>query len=242
MIRRTMLSLVAASVLCAAPNGRAQPASNPAAPPPQQAEARVSIRFPGGSIAEYTAAVKKAFPGANIAVAPGVELVRIAPVELTSVNFNEAMFAIPTLSESPVSVDWFSTTALVDGAAAVRHGREQRAELRVWPMSQLLTQVKPEDALSAIQTAVDMVQQGAEIKFHKDTQILLVRGTPDQLDAINQVINRMLENSAALRGEGRGAGEDAVRGLRAEREQLLQRVRDLEAQAWQFQERQSSKR
>lgn len=191
--RQIVLPLLAA-ILCAVAPALAQNAEKSADPAPRQQEARASVTFPGGTVAEYTAAVRRAFPGANIAVAPGIEAVRLAPVELTSVNINEAIFAIPTLSESAVAVDWFGTTAMVNGAAATKNsGVERPPVLRVFALAQVLSEMQPDDALAAVQTALDLVGPGATVKFHADTQLLMVTGTPAHINAAEQVVQMLFE-------------------------------------------------
>lgn len=197
-------------------------------------EVRSSIRFPGGTVAEYVAAVARGFPGGNIAVAPGVETVRVAPVELTKVNINEAVFALPTLCESPVSVDWFGNTAMVDGVAAKKRQADTRSlVLKVWSMAELLSRIKSEDALSAIQVALDMAGPGAEVKFHADTTLLIVRGSAEQIDAVQQTISR-LESTAELVSKRRatpgGDTGEAIRKLTSDRDRLAARVAELEEQ------------
>lgn len=212
----------------------AQSPTSGADPQRQMNEARAAVSFPGGTVTEYVRAVRHAFPGANIAVAPGVESVRLAPVELTGANLPEAVAALRVLSESPVDVSWTGTTALVDGAAAKRRqGDSNPTLLRVWPMAQILSQVEQDDALSAVQTALELAGPGAEVRFHADSQLLMLRGNPTQIDAVSQTLDRLESVANWKRDRSEDPAGDrarAVRELSDDRDRLLRRISELEDQ------------
>lgn len=197
----------------------------------QPTDSKADIRFPGGTVAEYTSALRSAFPGANIAVAPGVEVVRVAPVELTGVWVHEAVIAVGTLSESQVTVEKYGNTHLIDGAMATkRQHAEQRSILRVWALAWLTEHREPKEILSAVQTAVDMVDPGAEIRFHTDTKLLLVKGTPDQISAVDQVIGSMITNIRQIAVDQSAAAVTSEERWKSERQELMARIAALEAQ------------
>jgi chromosome segregation ATPase len=87
-------------------------------------------------------------------------------------------------------------------------------------MADLLDEnLKPEDALTAIQTALELIQgadEPAQIKFHQETGILICRGSPEQVESIQQVITQLRERAGTLRGR---AQEAEIGRRNAEREQ-----------------------
>lgn len=231
---RAIVPVLLAAILTAPVAAQQAPAQGAQSAAAAANEVRSSIKFPGGTVAEYVATLIRGFPGANIAVAPGVESVRVAPVELTKVNINEAVFALPTLCESQVSVDWFGNTAVVDGVVAKkRQGDSRPSTLKVWSMAEVLSQIKSDDALSAIQVAIELAGPGAEVKFHADTSLLIVRGSGEQIDAVQQTISR-LESSAALISKRRatpgGDTGETIRRLTSDRDRLAARVAELEGE------------
>lgn len=221
---RRMQALMVISIVTAlgATALRADP-GQPEVPPSAVAggDALAAISFKGGTVAGYVAEVGKAFGGVNAAIAPGVESVRVGPVELVNVSANNAMIALSTLAASPVVVDWHGSTVLIDGMAATRRSSEHPSELRVWAMGRVLAEVKAEDALAAMQLATDMVGPGAELMFHADTQLLLVKGTKEQLSAVHSAFDRLEEN--VRQNSAAGNAETELQSAR-------HRIAELEAQ------------
>lgn len=207
------------------------------------ADTRVDVSFAGGTVREYVEAIAKAFGSANAAVFPGIESKAAAAVQLRQVTRDEAMHLVSVLTGGSVYVerrgDVFAILPQPGGGP-----RELGKGLRVWPLAKVLARMKPEEALSAVKAALDLAGEGAEVKFHQDTTLLIVNGTGPQIDAVDQVVDR-LENVAGWReGEadrvahaGAATNEEVVTGLtkqieslQKDREALAERVHELEVQ------------
>lgn len=156
---------------------------------------RADVDFPGGTVAEYLATLDKAFGAANVAMEPGVESARIAPVRFVGVQRQDALLALQTLADvGPMrKLDVFSVND--DSIMGLRvSGRvvNYPIETRVWSLRPYLdSQTTSVDILSAIETAIGLVPGEPQIKFHKDTGLLIMRAQVDQLDAANQVLKAL---------------------------------------------------
>ncbi|MBL8747054.1 MAG: hypothetical protein JNK58_11955 [Phycisphaerae bacterium] len=229
-------------VILAGPSLAQQPAPAPApgmatgvtqaSTPAPTPDPRADVSFAGGTAQQYVDAIGKAFGAANAAVAPEAASIAVAPVQLKSVTRHDAMTLLQALASGRVAVMPRGDTFMV---LSDRSSEEQRLEtpiIRVWPLEKVLARMKPEEALSAVQAALELAGEGAAVKFHADTSLLIIRGTGRQIDAVSQVVDR-LENVAGYReGEAERADagktssglEEQVRALRAEVQELRENV------------------
>lgn len=196
-----------------------------------------NLRFQGGTVADYVAAVAKAAGGANVFVAPEAAQVPMPAIELQNVAvanaigvlhgrthvddrrmiqlaFNEG--ARSATGEQPI----FSITAKVSGTRAMSSNQN-----RIWSIASLQThEVTADDMLTAVQAALDLIgkdEAPAQLRLHDSTGLLIARGTPEQLDTIGEVLDR-LEQSAAIRYEARRAAAQPDQEKAELRKQLAQ--------------------
>lgn len=223
----TSLAFIAAPCIAQQPAPGQTQASTPA---PAQ-EPRADVSFAGGTAQQYVDAIAKAFGAANAAVAPDAASITVAPVQLKAVTRHDAIMLLQALASGRVSVMPRGDTFMV---FADKSSEEQRLEtpiIRVWPLAKTLARMKPEEALSAVQAALDLAGDGASVKFHQDTALLIVRGTGRQIDAVTQVVDR-LDNTAGYR-EGlaeRAESGNAPAGLEEQVRDLRKQIDDLAAQ------------
>ncbi|MCC6661352.1 MAG: hypothetical protein IT437_10750 [Phycisphaerales bacterium] len=204
---RTLLA--AAAVLAATGLACAQ-----GSPPATQPGPGISVEFPGGTVNEYVAALKKAAGGTpvNAVVSEEAGVQVLPPISLRSVSPYVALSAIPAAAGfgtgnwevHPIAEPGAASvnTVSVDFLAQDRGGRG----LEVFSTQRLLSgdaAIAPDVLLTAVDTALQMEGGGksrADVMFHKDSGLLLVRGSPSQLNAVSQVISQ-LQDDATRRGK-----------------------------------------
>jgi hypothetical protein len=201
--------LAAAGVLCAA-----APAQPKATPPPEPGAApTVSVEFAGGTVAEYVAALRKAAGPSpvNIVVSEAAAQVRLAPVSLKSASVWNAVHVIQAAAGGSALGHWQVGPAF-EGAPTAEslsgtpvfavnfYPREGPAGagrfLEVFSIQSIIEGegATPEVLLTAVETALKLEGDGAsraEVKFHKDSGLLLVRGTKQDVRAVEQVVERV---------------------------------------------------
>jgi hypothetical protein len=69
---------------------------------------------------------------------------------------------------------------------------------QIYQLQRFLSKYEVEDITTAIKTAWSMVdlQKGTELKYHKDTSLLIAVGRPDQLEIITRVLHSLDEGLA----------------------------------------------
>jgi len=85
---------------------------------------------------------------------------------------------------------------------------------QVYQLQRYLTKYKVEDITTAIHTAWGMVglEKGAELKYHKDTSLLIAVGRQDQLEIITRVLHSLDEGLAISGPAKKVVGEVFVNG------------------------------
>ena len=222
-------------------------AQSPPPSPESGGQRVVSLKFPGGTLADYVETLRDAVGTLNIVLSgPEVGAVRLPPIELESVMLHSAMAVLEGevwLNNSAhlrVSVEQlgFSTDENVKPVFRVtahRRGGPASPDVHVWSVAGLLAQgVESAGVLTAVETAIDLLEgnyQAAEVRFHEATGLLIASGQEQQLEAIDRVVDG-LHRSVDERREATQA-EDAVQRLE-ELESLMdertREVRDLRLQ------------
>lgn len=201
------------------------------APPASPSDLRADLSFPGGTVQQYVDAVGKAFGSANAGVFPGSEALKASPVHLKQVTRDEALHLLHALTGGMVTVQARGDVFGIFPQPGPP--RELTRQIRVWPLAKVLSQMKPDEALSAVKAGLDLAGEGAEVKFHPDTTLLIISGTGAQIDAASQVVER-LENVAGWRESEKeraerpktGEADALIAGLHTQL-QLVMQERDL---------------
>ena len=88
----------------------------------------------------------------------------------------------------------------------------------------------PDDVLTAIDTALGLSgDESAQVKYHPETGLLFVHGTPSQLEAVGTLIQTLNEDQMMLR-KTPPVDPDEVRKLRDENEALRAQIAALSAE------------
>jgi hypothetical protein len=197
------------------------------------------LKFSGGLVGDYVKAVRKAFPGANILVDAEVERLPMPEVELTSVGLRSALqlleFQSQQDSRGSIVVD---VRCLAERRAkpvyrilARVKGYRPQDRSQAWTVADLLAaDMKPEDVLSAVETAMELLSEDgfkpAQIRFHEATGLLVARGHEEQIAAIDEIVDRLRE-TLALRREAESPHWQAE--LEHAQQRLMQAQHELDA-------------
>ncbi len=173
--------------------------------------ATFDLDFPGGTMADYAAAVRAAWPGANLAMLGGAEKARVPAMKFRDVTVEAAMRAVES---QQLNEDGTSSAIVVRGVeiggskeglyrVVLESGQAKarsEARVHVWSLAPMLAAgVKIEDALSAIEAALAVDGRPTTIKYHEATMLLIVRGSQEQHDVIDTVIHEVEYTVTSLR-------------------------------------------
>jgi hypothetical protein len=170
-----------------------------AAVPPSSAtlaEPTFDLDFPGGSIKDLLAAVEKASGQApNVVIGGGGESLVIPPLKMRAVSLS-ALFGALQTSGIGAWIPNRSAWAVTDPRTFAPWS--QKGSLQVFNVKTLLKSNDINDLFAAIQLALQLGDKGskapADVKFHKETGLLLVYGNSVQVAAVHDVL-RALESS-----------------------------------------------
>jgi len=189
-------SLLCRPIVAQAPN---EPSSAPAPAP------TVSVQFPGGSLEDYVNTLRSAAPGFSVVVTvPESRDIKIPAIKLDSVSFAPAVRLLEgeyQLGDGN-SVQLFISDLggqLGDNhpARVYKIWRERQhihrapTQVRVWNIGGLIgSDRKAEDILTAVETAVGLLEgyADAKIRYHAETNLIVASGEEEQLRAIDRVI------------------------------------------------------
>ncbi|HYE62249.1 MAG TPA: hypothetical protein VD997_09650 [Phycisphaerales bacterium] len=256
---RTALTLFTLAGLAAAtltPLAQAQtgaPAKQTAEEAPARTpDGRISIDFPGGRLREYIATLREATrPETVNVVAPESLLnMKVGEISLRDADVQSAVrcleWAVEPRGALLVNHIGRNSFGVSDGRVQADPNAAKPAQLSQIQVLSLrdLTEplpgdppnarftVEPDVVITAVRTALqaDGDAESAEMKFHADSGLLIVRGSIPQIQAASSVIDRM-QNDMRSR---RKAMKDAMAGqvnldeVRAEAEKHAIRTRLLE--------------
>ena len=209
----------------------------------------ISLSFPGGTVTQYLASVQRVAGEINVIVAPEAQNVFVPAVTLKDVTVTSAINLINgrTRDEGTrsitINVEHMPTYAQGERKTfqilARVHGARHVSVARVWTVTNLLDNEIPSEAvLSAVEMALEVVgsETKLDVRFHGDTGLLIASGDPYQLEAIEEVLDRLNDSVAGRLAIAQvevdaadfKAARDEVGALRQEVTRLELRARQLE--------------
>jgi hypothetical protein len=210
MERLTLIFIVIGLIIAHLAHGEQSPAG--AQPAVESPGARlITLDFPGGTVAQYIDAVRKASDDANIVVIGDVTPIPMPPVKLKNVD---AWAAVNILNSMPqhqkdlyVKMDADITSHerdqsrvyVVTAQVTRSNGLGGPVESTVLSVLDVLQDhLTADDLLTAVQIAQEVIgnpDQPADIKFHKETGLLIARGTREQIAGIHQVVEQLRQQA-----------------------------------------------
>lgn len=205
MARRTTLRILAAALLTGLVAAiTAQPAAAQQGSVFQ--DATFDLAFPGGTVTQYVEAINKAAGGSRIVVRPSAASLEAPPVRLTGVNVGHAAAVLDGLTE--LQGETMSRIYIRDVGGVFIIGASSEDDRRlvgthVWSIQHLIgSEALPaDDVLAAVETALAVFPDPADVRFHVETGILIARAPEDQLEAIDRVLDAIEQSVESIRDE-----------------------------------------
>ena len=227
----------------------AQSHQKSASPSPGEHEAKlVTMKFTGGNAVDYVQALKKAAGDINVIIAVEAKDVLMPPVELTDASVEAALEVLngktSQVNDRFIKLELHANHGgnpaeqIVYAVDAKVQGRpvDERIMQRVWSVKNILDGgAKANDLLTAIQTSLDLNTEAgkpAQLKFHEATGLIIARASPNQIDAIQQVIEQMATQNPNVKkdDERMGAMKLELQKVHMENDLLKQQNHQLETE------------
>jgi hypothetical protein len=210
----------------------------------------LTIDFPGGTVGDFVAALSQA-TGAPVNVVIGdaqIASTAMGPVKLRGVTVETAVRVIPSAASPARGQALWDVSRIDDqhGAPVFRIRQVETDRPGGYPIvTEVLSLASASSAgvdakavLSAVDAALGMLENAGappEIKYHPESALLIVRGTPPQVSTIREVVERVGDDAERRRKEelkragARIALEGQTRKLQIQRERAAAELAAAEA-------------
>lgn len=236
----TALAAVAVTTTSAQPQ---QQDRNGFVPPNEQYKSKyvIDLDFKGGTLREYVNAIQKKAASTNVLIDPLAERFPVPSVQFRSVDVASAMELLDhragEVDGRGVRIDVRTIdppNTLSEPVYAVHaetfSPRKLRDELTmVISVKDLLdADYTADDILTAVETALNLVDDGvtAQVRFHKETGLLIARGPEEQVSAVVDV-TAQLRQAAHEQLDQKRQSDDSARQHR-EMTELRSQIEDLQ--------------
>lgn len=184
---------------------------------PQEPAVRMDIDFPGGP-PEMLLDVMQQVSGQkfNVIVHPDTAKYQLPAFKLRDVTAAQVFLAMNALGEPNFANGYWQRVPLPDGeiwTLTAQRGQpagylagfvpppanqqpQQAKQCRVFNLSQVLEDYSIEDVTTAVQAAWDLMggRDAGDIKFHKDTKLLIAFGNSQQVTVLQEVLSELRNN------------------------------------------------
>ncbi len=222
-----MFGVVAMSLI-ATPSAIAQ--ENPAGAALNQ-DLYFDLDFPGGTLEQYLDAIRKAHPGSNVKLSDESKTARIPAMKLNGVTLGAAVKLVngDTLNTAGDTVIIWNTpvkiagrierayrlgvTIMIEASAKGKGEKSSDQQIKggrsnVWSLRDLVDAgMKMDDVLGAVRVALKTIDKPSQIRLHEPTSLLIVRGTKEQLELVDQTVSAMAEDVRKRSGKGEWTAE-----------------------------------
>jgi hypothetical protein len=169
---------------------------------PAKAAPVFDLSFPGGTLDEFTQHVEKAFaaavrgPKPNLIVPAEARKVLMPKLELRSVDM-KTLIAATTMLLQPEHM-WQSADNRNSGTWVLITRADVR-KTQAYYIGHLLRKYKVADITTALETVWQMGSKGkTELKYHEDTEMLIVRADRSQLESAENVLKQLVDSLAVV--------------------------------------------
>lgn len=173
----------------------------------------ISVDFPGGTVAEYVAALTKAAGSMNVLISPEAAEFSMPAVKLTKVTVSSAIDLVegqwtenrdPTVYLDVDHVTQYDSreqrTYRINAKLNIRRSQvREKIQSRVWSISHLIKDDVFDSnlVLAAVEMAIEITKSlnKVDMRFHEATSLLIASGSKTQLDAIEGVLDALMQSS-----------------------------------------------
>ncbi|MFO0833766.1 MAG: hypothetical protein U0638_02255 [Phycisphaerales bacterium] len=216
----------------------------------------ISIKFPGGTIAEYVKAVQSqrkdnSWP-VNVILGPATERIVVRPIELNFVSVDTAMDVLRFAAECEpgelriehVSAheDESPTFSILQKSNDAARGRQELEVLSIAPLTRPTVDgvsradlaINSDVVLSAVELALPPGEETVRLKYHEESQLLILQGSPRATNAVHQVIKAMIDDQRQRLGDAGVSLKQMIEAkARVERSEIQAKRREAELAAMQ---------
>lgn len=168
----------------------------------QQAEPLVTLRFEGGTLAQFVDSLRQQREGLNILVPDGAERVQVPAMTVKDASVPSVLQAVCDLTESrDVSLGMKSYGGIGQPIYALRVDFREKREVmhqigvmlqrRVHVLSLANLETRPQAVLSAIEGALQGVKGDPRptVRYHASTELVFVEGEPEAISVAAEVVS-----------------------------------------------------
>ena len=178
---------------------------------------RVSIEIDGHTVADLIDLLQEQSPvHLNLVVLEEARNITLPPIKLSNVSGVAVINAMKTAGGGLVTFDLDETKEV--GYIGRQEGFIPKLQVVVIDISRVLQNQSKESFLSAVEIGLEMMgksKASINMKLHEKTNMLFVKGTPEELDLIHQLVGQLVPigragmdpGAGTNRGLGSGAGD-----------------------------------
>lgn len=196
--------------------------------PDNPMELTVSLEFPGGTLDQYARALRATAGESpvNILYSREVGEIEVPPVSLKQASVYGAMQSLMRIAatkqgqslvvETQAGVITVAVSNMYNATSVFRSNEAERPMLEVMSIRDLLESADPQakegttlpadTVLTAVTQALEMMSKdnlkAPTIKYHKESGLLLVSGSPNQVHVVNQALSAMRSDLAQRQEQG----------------------------------------
>lgn len=192
---------------------------------------RFDLEFRGGTLEAYLSAVRTASGFSNIVVAGPADRLPMPAVTLERITVLDAVALVDSLPAEPnvdVDVDKLDNALVVSVQDRARRAKPLTDESSVWSLTGLISDDMPaEDILTAVEAGIGLLDGESEIRYHDETQLLIVRGPERHLTMVHSLISELKvsvsrKNASSEMKSRAEAFDNMKHEIEASRERILQ--------------------
>lgn len=188
-----------------------------------------SLEFEGGSLGAFSSAVLEVHDGATFVVDEIAASFTLPSMQLQQIDLVTAASLVEVIASPPegrvgqVHVHTWRVGETGRHTVAIRgrflpHEQQASAEAtKIWSLAEHLNSgMNADDLLAGAEAAIGAVGLGGALRFHPPTAMLIARGSPEQIDAVDQAVRQM-----QMFGSRSLSDEEQLRSQIAASEELL---------------------
>lgn len=168
---------------------------------------KVSVDFPGGTIADYVDAIKKEADTLNLIVTESAKDLTLPKIALKNVPTHVAIKCIEQCFDSNKTI--VRVSGEIEGVQFIQAEVISTNQVEVINIRHLISgkRDEKENFLAAVETGLQMQNEAGtnlKIKFHEETGLLFLAGDRTEIDLVQQIVSELSPQHRGGMGSGTG--------------------------------------